>query len=569
MSTASRAAYAALDEAESLKYGDYSVTKDWQLASGATASTSLVFNPNDPTQNFQISNSDQASQDELQYYLGGVKNGSILGQYYPTGGYNGTLDQIANLKLQSTLTPQVSAGTITPDAATAQVNAAPAPAPETLYQQTYNATKAEEAARPIPGSVLNPTYDRTPASGRISSRQLEPQSDINYSSPGYVMGVDGKQYKLGSAEYTNYLLSTPVGQAATVQGGATSGTPRTSTTSGGTSNTNTSGYTTSPSTTTLTPTQSKLQTMIEQIMKDNNILAGAESYEKTQEELQEIAKKEQLVSDLSNKLMILQQEAAVINATTQTGEGVTTAIDQRQRAEKLRLNSVESLQINAQLASAKGNLATAEYLVEKAVEAKYGKIEAERDALMANYDLILKSPLYTQEEKNQAAALKAAEEAKALTTDTSKAVYSNILSLISDAQYQLYAPQSVKSQINSLLQKTTLTQADEVMAMNLAAQYTAAPKTGSGTDNPVTAIEQQKYYPDLPSSVIGMSEEQIIADLQSSAPPTWYFEMLRSQGLTLTDLLSVGAKWTAFRQNALEQLQGQLQKGTPDDEPLY
>src|SRR3990167_7645467 len=152
---------------------------------------------------------------------------------------------------------------------------------------------------------------------------------------------------------------------------------------------------------TLTQPQTDLQKQLETLMGFNTQAAGRTQYQNEQNAAQGVQELTRLQNDLSSQLKVSQLEAANIQAQTQTGQGVTTAIDQRQRAEALRLNSVKSLQLYAQLEMAKGNLATAKDAVDRAVQIKFDPIEAQIKALTANIDLILKSPAYTVAEKNQ------------------------------------------------------------------------------------------------------------------------------------------------------------------------
>lgn len=175
---------------------------------------------------------------------------------------------------------------------------------------------------------------------------------------------------------------------------------------------------------TLTQPQTDLQKQINEIMGLNTQEAGKQAYQNEQSAARDITGLTRLQNDLSAQLKMKQLEAADIQQRQQTGEGVTTAIDQRQRQEALRLNNVESLNIYARLEMAKGNLQTAQDAVDRAVQIKFDPIEADIKARTANINLILQSPEYTVAEKNQAAKIKATFDAQTRAIEQQKSIVS-------------------------------------------------------------------------------------------------------------------------------------------------
>lgn len=150
MSEASQAAYEKLRQTDSLKYGDFDVTKEWFYSPDPSDSRRLlVFNPNDTKQNFVT---DRDSQ--LEEFLTIGRSAQIpygyLGKYFDPNlaGNNGTYDSIygqrtiaeqAEAKRQQQLADQVNAGQITTQQATEMsnkdqvTNVAP-----NVYQQAYD-----------------------------------------------------------------------------------------------------------------------------------------------------------------------------------------------------------------------------------------------------------------------------------------------------------------------------------------------------------------------------------------------------------------------------------------------
>ncbi len=161
-----------------------------------------------------------------------------------------------------------------------------------------------------------------------------------------------------------------------------------------------------------TPEEVKRQNLIDRLQELNNKYAQKDVYQQEQNVAYNIPELTKIQNDLSAKLKVSQLEAANIQAITQPNTGVTSAIDQRQRAEALRLNSVQSLQLYAQLEMAKGNLATAQDAADRAVNLKYAPIEAEIKAGTANLNLIKESPDSTLQEKKRADERQAILDAK-------------------------------------------------------------------------------------------------------------------------------------------------------------
>lgn len=179
----------------------------------------------------------------------------------------------------------------------------------------------------------------------------------------------------------------------------------------------------------LSSAETDVQSRIDKIMKQQEEAAGRGAYQLEQENQRNIPELRKLQNDFSSQLKLAQLEAANIQQATQTGQGVTSAIDARQRAEALRKNSVKSLGIYAMLEMAKGNLATAQDAADRATEQKYGPIEAQIEAAISNVNLIMKSPEYTAAEKARAARTEAALQANKAAIDAQKAEAADIWDL--------------------------------------------------------------------------------------------------------------------------------------------
>ena len=182
------------------------------------------------------------------------------------------------------------------------------------------------------------------------------------------------------------------------------------------------------STTKLTGESARIQGMVEEILKNQNIAAGRTTYQEQQEQAAGIPGLTTLARDLSNQLKQAQQEAAIIYADpNQSGQsrGISQAQADREKNEALRQNSIKSNLINAQFQIAQGNLQSAQDSADRATNLKYAPIEASIKAAKENLDLIINSPEYTTQEKAQARAEQAKQDAKQAKVEKEKQAEQN------------------------------------------------------------------------------------------------------------------------------------------------
>ncbi len=174
-----------------------------------------------------------------------------------------------------------------------------------------------------------------------------------------------------------------------------------------------------------TPEEQKAQTLAERIQALNEQLTGQSTFKAGQEVSQDIIGKQRTVLDLTNQLKTLQNEALTI-PLQQAGVNVTAGMLGAKQRELLTQNSIKALGVSAFLEAARGNLALAYDLVDKAIAAKYDPIKEEIDALRNNLDLIIKSPEYSREEKNRALQQKALQDEKERELEAKKTEKENI-----------------------------------------------------------------------------------------------------------------------------------------------
>jgi hypothetical protein len=166
---------------------------------------------------------------------------------------------------------------------------------------------------------------------------------------------------------------------------------------------------------TLTGPEQEVQRMIDEAKGVNEQLVGESAYHTQQEGVQGIEALNRTQTDLSARLKALQNEANAIPLQLQQesiGRGITAGGLQPIQTAALRNNAIQALSVSSLLEASRGNLTLAADMVDKAVAARFDPIKAKRDALIANLDLIIKSPEYTVAEKNRAQAQLDIQEAK-------------------------------------------------------------------------------------------------------------------------------------------------------------
>jgi hypothetical protein len=139
------------------------------------------------------------------------------------------------------------------------------------------------------------------------------------------------------------------------------------------------------------------------------------------------------VNDLQSKLSTLTNEAAAIKMTPQPNEGVTTAIDTRQRDGALATNAIAALAVSSLLNAANSSLATAQAQANKAVALIFDPIEAQIAADTANLKLIQNDPNTTLQEQQQAQAQLDIKNAQADAVAAQKQNLADVLSFANTA----------------------------------------------------------------------------------------------------------------------------------------
>ena len=179
--------------------------------------------------------------------------------------------------------------------------------------------------------------------------------------------------------------------------------------------------------------EQKTQTLSEEIIERQNKLLGKGAFERAQQEAAGLPEFQRQQRDLTSQLLAfkteiedLQNQAATIPSQVEeqfAGRGATRGGIAPHIAGELRKNQIKqatvaskALTISAQLQAIQRNIETANYMVELAVETKFGPIEEELAVKRANYDVIIKSPAFSAEQKARATALDEAAKKKEAAT---------------------------------------------------------------------------------------------------------------------------------------------------------
>ena len=145
-------------------------------------------------------------------------------------------------------------------------------------------------------------------------------------------------------------------------------------------------------------------------LRDINLSLTDESADETalEEEagLEGLQATEKSLSDQIKALSADRKNISDVKQLEATGRGITAGGLAPLTMAELRKNSIQANILSAQLDAARGDVASAQTKIDKALAAKYDPIRAKQEALEKNLDLIINSPEYTLEQKARAEAKK-------------------------------------------------------------------------------------------------------------------------------------------------------------------
>ncbi len=163
----------------------------------------------------------------------------------------------------------------------------------------------------------------------------------------------------------------------------------------------------------LTAPEERAQETTEEIITGQERLRGESAFRAGLEEEQGIPELTSTFRDLQSRLRGIQAEAQAIPLQIQeesAGRGRTRGGVAPLEAGRLRKNAIQALTVSSLLEATRGNLATAQDLVDRAVAQKYDPIREEIAVNKANLDLILQSPEFSVADKRRAQEQKQQQE---------------------------------------------------------------------------------------------------------------------------------------------------------------
>lgn len=215
-----------------------------------------------------------------------------------------------------------------------------------------------------------------------------------------------------------------------------------------------------------TPEETKVQTLSERLQAIQDELAGKPTYRTQQEAAYGVPEKQATIRDLEAQITTLKNEMAAIPLQA-AGVGVTAGMLGAKQAEQQRQIAVRALTLNSLYEAARGNLLNAQAMADRAVEQKYAPLEAESEAKTANFNLIIRSPEFSINEKKRAITQREIQMEKENEISTDKKVYSEILKLshqaISEGITNTFILQSIQNAIDES-GKPSLAKAQQIYA---------------------------------------------------------------------------------------------------------
>ena len=224
-------------------------------------------------------------------------------------------------------------------------------------------------------------------------------------------------------------------------------------------------------TTQATPKEKEQSDLIKTLQDLTNEEAGRPAFQTQQETAFGADEKTRTLNDLQVQLQQILNEHTAAQLATQQGQGVTTTIDSRQRAEETRVSAIKALSISSLIAAAESNLSYAQSQANRAVETKYAPIEAKIKAATANLQLIKNDPTTTNQEKRQADQQLAIQSQMKAAVDQAKDWADKI---------QRIAIEAASKGADALTLQKIQNSSNPIDAARLAAPFTNPPKASGG-----------------------------------------------------------------------------------------
>lgn len=251
--------------------------------------------------------------------------------------------------------------------------------------------------------------------------------------------------------------------------------------------------------------ETKADILTERLQKINEQLLGQEIVRTQNEEEFRLSEQRKTEAQLAGQLKQLQAEALAIPIRLQqeaVGKGITASGLAPIQMSQLRENAIRALSVSSLLEATRGNIVTAQSLAERAVQQKFAPLEEEKRALIANLELIQKSPVYTLAQRNRAEQRKALEEERLRVIERQKNEEKEIKDITNIAiKYGLTDPLLIKQ----LSESSTLLEARQK-----AAPFLQDPKARIEFEQTrLENIIKQKEIEKRSREEVGLSEKEL------------------------------------------------------------
>jgi len=232
----------------------------------------------------------------------------------------------------------------------------------------------------------------------------------------------------------------------------------------------------------LTPSEEEESDLTKRVKELQEQLVGRTEYQTEQEEAKGVPALITTQTDLTSQLENLKNEAEGLRLESQgipfqiqqesEGRGRTKAGAAPLEASAQRANTLQQIQIatqaltvNSLLAASQGQLSNAQYLADRAVKQKFGPIEEEIAAKMANINLVRNSPEASVEDKNRALQTEFVLNTQKQQLDQAKQNAKSVQNIAIEAAATGLVPSNVLTQLAQMT--------DPIQAAALAAPYLA------------------------------------------------------------------------------------------------
>lgn len=329
----------------------------------------------------------------------------------------------------------------------------------------------------------------------------------------------------------------------------------------------------------LTEQEKKQVSAEEDIQKARELLAQKPTFEAEKKLEFGIEAKKEAFESINRQIRDISRQQELVPLTIEReslGRGRTVGGVMPLEIGRRRALAYDGLILSSRLDAAKGDLDTAERKVLDAIQTKFGPLEAKLKAQEDNLKIIKDSPTTTVQDKNRATQLQIEIDARKAQVEKAKKEQEEVLKLVNKTAEELAKREKLTIDANNEL-SLVAKEADSVLtATNRLAPFLKEEEKGQTeferafarqfgrlptldeiraeqkkTENKLTLSEAKSL--NLPTSLVGMSEEDIGRDLESSTPPQWFKESLEEKLQASTTPETLNSAWKEFKKTATKK----------------